>query len=125
MSRPLRVAVQFLSPNVMTSCPNGEAVMRASRIVAAIAALVGWAALVLQFVIFADRVGIGLAAWRYIGFFTILSNIAITSIATASPITQPVATIQPASPSTIAHICRPVAPMAIRMPISRVRRVTA
>ncbi len=57
--------------------------MRAARTVAAIAAVVGWAGLVLQYVIFAERVGLGLATWRYFGFFTILSNIGIASIATA------------------------------------------
>ncbi|MCL6739742.1 Pr6Pr family membrane protein [Sphingomonas sp. RB56-2] len=57
--------------------------MSASRIVAGIAALVGWAGLVLQYVIFADRVGLGLATWRYVGFFTVLSNIGIACIASA------------------------------------------
>ncbi len=57
--------------------------MGAARIVAAIVALVAWAGLVLQYVIFADRVGLGLATWRYVGFFTILSNIGIAAIATA------------------------------------------
>jgi hypothetical protein len=53
------------------------------RIVAGIAAVVGWAALVLQYAIFADRVGVGLATWRFVGFFTVLSNIGIACIATA------------------------------------------
>ena len=57
--------------------------MGASRIVAIIAALVGWAGLALQYVIFAERVGLGLATWRYVGFFTVLSNIGIACIATA------------------------------------------
>ena len=56
--------------------------MGASRIVAIIAALVGWAGLALQYVIFAERVGLGLATWRYVGFFTVLSNIGIAAIAT-------------------------------------------
>lgn len=51
--------------------------------VAGVAAVVGWAGLVLQFVIFADRVGVWPAAWRYVGFFTVLSNIGIACIATA------------------------------------------
>jgi hypothetical protein len=46
-------------------------------------ALVGWAGLVLQFVIFAERVGLGLASWRFVGFFTVLSNIGVAAIATA------------------------------------------
>ncbi|MDP9421289.1 MAG: Pr6Pr family membrane protein [Pseudomonadota bacterium] len=57
--------------------------MGAGRIVAAIAALVGWAGLLLQYVIFAERVGLGLATWRFVGFFTVLSNIGIACIATA------------------------------------------
>lgn len=51
--------------------------------VAGVAAVVGWAGLVLQFVIFADRVGVGPATWRYVGFFTVLSNMGIACIATA------------------------------------------
>ena len=58
--------------------------MGAARVVAAIAAAVGWAALALQFAIFAGQVGLGLATWRYVGFFTILSNIGIACIATAT-----------------------------------------
>ena len=57
--------------------------MGATRIVAAILATVGWAALVLQYAIFADQVGLGLATWRYVGFFTVLSNIGIACVATA------------------------------------------
>lgn len=57
--------------------------MRPERILAGIAAVIGWAALVLQYVIFAERVGLGPATWRYVGFFTVLTNIAIASIATA------------------------------------------
>lgn len=57
--------------------------MGAARIVAAIAALAGWAGLVLQYAIFAERVGLALASWRYVGFFTVLSNIGIACIATA------------------------------------------
>lgn len=56
--------------------------MGALRIMAAIAALVAWGGLALQYVIFADQVGVGLATWRYFGFFTILSNIGIACIAT-------------------------------------------
>jgi hypothetical protein len=45
--------------------------------------LVAWGGLVLQYVIFAEAVGVGLATWRFFGFFTILSNIGIAGIATA------------------------------------------
>ena len=62
--------------------------MRAARAVAAILALAGWAGLALQFVIFVDRVGLGLASWRFVGFFTVLSNIGIALIATAIALGQ-------------------------------------
>lgn len=62
--------------------------MRAARLVAAVLALVGWAGLVLQFLIFESRVGIGLASWRFVGFFTVLSNIGIALIATAIALGQ-------------------------------------
>jgi hypothetical protein len=57
--------------------------MGAARWMAAVLALVAWSGLALQYSIFADRVGLGLATWRYFGFFTILSNIGIAGIATA------------------------------------------
>ena len=53
------------------------------RTVAAIAALVGWAVLALQWVLITDKLGVGLGTWRFVGFFTILSNIAIAAIASA------------------------------------------
>jgi len=57
--------------------------MRAARVIAAVAAMVGWTALALQYVILAKNIGPGLAAWRFVGFFTILSNIGVAAIATA------------------------------------------
>ena len=57
--------------------------MRAARVAAVVMATVGWSGLALQYVIFAKAVGLGLATWRYVGFFTILSNIGIAAIATA------------------------------------------
>jgi hypothetical protein len=57
--------------------------VRASRWVAAILALVAWGGLMLQYVIFADRVGLALASWRFVGFFTILANLGIAVVATA------------------------------------------
>jgi hypothetical protein len=56
--------------------------MGAARTVAGLAALVAWGGLALQYVIFAQAVGVGLATWRFFGFFTILSNIGIAAIAT-------------------------------------------
>ncbi len=57
--------------------------MRGTRTVALIAAVVAWAGLALQYILFVRQVGVGLATWRYVGFFTILSNIGIAAIATA------------------------------------------
>jgi hypothetical protein len=53
------------------------------RPLAAVAALVGWAALVLQLALIMRNLGPALGAWRYVGFFTVLSNIGVASIATA------------------------------------------
>ena len=57
--------------------------MGAARWMALALALFAWCGLVLQYVIFAQAVGLGLATWRFFGFFTILSNIGIACIATA------------------------------------------
>lgn len=57
--------------------------MGIARWMAAALALVAWGGLALQYVIFAQAVGLGLATWRFFGFFTILSNIGIACIATA------------------------------------------
>ncbi len=53
------------------------------RLLAVVTALVAAAGLVIQYVIFAGKVGPGLAAWRFIGFFTVLSNIAVAVVAAA------------------------------------------
>ena len=58
------------------------AFMRTVRIVAVIAALVGWVALALQYVLITRNIGLGLGTWRFVGFFTILSNIGVATIAT-------------------------------------------
>ncbi len=57
--------------------------MRAARTVAGIAAIVGWAALILQYVLITKNIGLGLGTWRYLGYFTILSNLGVAAIATA------------------------------------------
>lgn len=62
--------------------------MRAARWLAAVLAVVTWSGLVLQYLLFIGQVGIGLASWRYIGFFTILSNAGIAAIATAIALGQ-------------------------------------
>lgn len=51
-----------------------------SRLVAVIGALAGAAALVLQFVILYQNMPPLAAAWRFVGFFTILTNVIVTVI---------------------------------------------
>jgi hypothetical protein len=55
----------------------------AARLVAGIAAVVGWAALALQLKLIVDNLGLGLGVWRFFGFFTILTNIGLALVATA------------------------------------------
>ncbi len=57
--------------------------MRAARAVAAILALVAWGGLVLQYVLITSNIGFGQGTWRFLGFFTILTNIGAAGIATA------------------------------------------
>jgi hypothetical protein len=57
--------------------------MRAASLVAIIGAVVGWAALALQYVLITRNIGLYLGTWRFLGFFTVLSNIGVASIATA------------------------------------------
>ena len=54
-----------------------------ARGLAAVVALVGWAALALQLVLLAERLGAGPGAWRFLGYFTILTNIGAATVATA------------------------------------------
>ena len=54
-----------------------------TRIVAGIAALVGWAGLALQLSLMMRNMGAGPALWRFFGFFTILTNIGAAMVATA------------------------------------------
>lgn len=55
----------------------------AARGFAAVVAAVGWAALALQLVLIVDKLGLGLGAWRYLGYFTILTNIGAAVVASA------------------------------------------
>ncbi len=57
--------------------------MRASRIIAAVAALVGWTGLALQLVLIVGNLGPVLGLWRFVGFFTILTNLLAAAVATA------------------------------------------
>jgi hypothetical protein len=53
-----------------------------TRILATVGAAAGWLGLVIQLALFVGRFGPALGVWRYLGFFTTLSNIAIAVIAT-------------------------------------------
>ena len=57
--------------------------MRAARLAAVAVCIAAWGGLLLQFAILADALGVGLASWRFLGFFTILSNLGVALIATA------------------------------------------
>jgi hypothetical protein len=57
--------------------------MSAGRIVAAVTALVGWLGLTLQFGIVVGQLGPALGTWRFLGYFTIITNIFVAAIATA------------------------------------------
>lgn len=57
--------------------------MRLSRTIALIAALVGWAGLTLQLVLIVGRLGPALGAWRFAGYFTILTNVGAAMVAMA------------------------------------------
>jgi hypothetical protein len=61
---------------------------RNARIAAAAVALIAWAALALQFVLFVELTarqghGLAFASWRYIGYFTILINFLVAIVASA------------------------------------------
>ena len=51
--------------------------------VAAVTALVGWLGLALQFAIVVGQLGPALGTWRFLGYFTIVTNIFVAAIATA------------------------------------------
>jgi hypothetical protein len=54
-----------------------------TRVIAGVVAVVGWAALALQLVLIVRMFGPRPGLWRYFGFFTIWSNIAVVAIASA------------------------------------------
>lgn len=54
-----------------------------ARLLAAAAALVGWAGLALQLYLMARGMGAGPALWRFFGFYTILTNVGAAAVATA------------------------------------------
>ena len=55
----------------------------AARALAGLAAAVGWAALALQLVLIAGTLGAGTGLWRYLGYFTVLTNIGTAAVASA------------------------------------------
>ena len=62
---------------------DGVRASGAVRGLAAVVAVVGWAALTLQLVLIVDKLGLGLGAWRFLGYFTILINLLAAVVATA------------------------------------------
>ena len=57
--------------------------MDRERVIATVAAIVGWAGLALQLVLIVDSLGLALGLWRLVGFFTILTNIGAAVVASA------------------------------------------
>lgn len=53
------------------------------RTIAAFTAIAGWAVLLLQLLLLVPEMGIVGGLWRFAGFFTILTNIAVAAVATA------------------------------------------
>src|SRR4051794_27886451 len=58
-------------------------VRRLSRVIAGLAAAVGWAGLALQYALMVPSLGPALGLWRFAGFFTILTNIGAAAVATS------------------------------------------
>jgi hypothetical protein len=56
---------------------------RIERILAGLAAAIGWAGLGLQFWLIVQAMGLAGGAWRFLAFFTILANFAAALVATA------------------------------------------
>ena len=54
-----------------------------TRILAALAAVTGVLGLAIQFVVLVDRMGPVPGAWRYIGYYTILTNVGAAAVASA------------------------------------------
>ncbi|NNC47131.1 MAG: Pr6Pr family membrane protein [Sphingomonas sp.] len=53
------------------------------RKIAAVTAIAGWAVLLLRLWLMVPEMGIAGGLWRFVGFFTILTNIAVAVVATA------------------------------------------
>lgn len=68
---------------------SGERMERGARIAAAVTAAVAWAALALQLWLIVDKLGLGPGLWRFLGFFTILTNIGVAMVATGVAVGSP------------------------------------
>src|SRR3954454_4847542 len=55
----------------------------AEKSAAGLAALVGWGGLALQLYLIVGNLGPALGLWRFVGFFTILTNLGVAVVATA------------------------------------------
>lgn len=60
-----------------------RAVKRIELSIAALAAIAGWVGLALQLYLIVGNLGVGQGVWRFIGFFTILTNIGAAIVASA------------------------------------------
>ena len=61
---------------------SGERMERGARIAGAITAAVAWAALALQLWLLVDKIGIAPGVWRFLGYFTLLTNCGVAIVAT-------------------------------------------
>jgi hypothetical protein len=61
---------------------SGERMERGARIAGAVTAVVAWAAAALQLWLIVDKIGLGPGLWRFLGFFTLLTNIGVATVAT-------------------------------------------
>jgi len=92
------------------------------RSIAAAAALVGWAGLGLQLVLIVGNIGPAFGLWRFVGFFTILTNIGAALVASAialgsqGPLAGPRARLMAATSIALVGIAYSVALRALWHP---------
>ena len=68
---------------------SAERMERGARIAGAVTAAVAWAALALQLWLIVDKLGLGPGLWRFLGFFTLLTNIGVAIVATGVALGAP------------------------------------
>ena len=56
---------------------------RISKVVAATTAIVGWIGLFIQLALLVQKMGLSAGLWRFLGFFTLLTNLGAAAVATA------------------------------------------